>query len=173
MISAVAFVFGAIGSLFATGATLAERLMISIMPAAIAFVAALLLFTRDRARHSAALHEVRRVLAARDDVADQDFLACFPDIDSTLLRQTRVAIAEFFGVSTEKIHPTDRLHEDLRLGTFDPDFHSFVVYQVLSARMVELRPFTFRTAGMADVGDLAKEIQRVLDRLSKSDRGST
>lgn len=172
MIAAVAFVFGVIGSLFATGATLAERFMISLVPAALAFVAALLLFTRDRARHSMALREVRRVLAARDAVADQDFLAYFPDIDSTLLSQTRVALAEFFDVPPQKIHPTDRLHEDLRFGTLDPAFHSFVVYHVLSARMVEPQPFTFRTARMADIGDLAKEIQRVLNRLDKPNRGT-
>jgi hypothetical protein len=43
-----------------------------------------------------------------------------------------------------------------------------VVCHILNARNVAPQPFTFNTAGLADIGDLAKEIQRVLDRFDTS-----
>jgi len=81
MIATVAFIFGAIGSLFATQANLAERLMLALMPAAFAFVAAMILFTRDHARHTSTMRAVRKMLLARNDVNDHDFLTQFPDAD--------------------------------------------------------------------------------------------
>ncbi len=163
MIAAVAFVFGIIGSLFATEADIGERLMIAVMPAAIAFVAALILFARDHARHTSTMRPVRQVLLARQDVNDHDFFAHFPDADSTLITQTRQAISQFFDVPAQKIHPTDDLRNDFQFDTLEPSFHSFVVYHVLDVRNVAPQPFTFNTGDLTDVGDLAKEIQRVLD----------
>jgi hypothetical protein len=174
MIAAVAFIFGVIGSLFATKASLTERLMIALIPAACAFVAALILFTRDHARHTSTMRAVRNMLLARNDVNDHEFFAHFADTDSTLIAQTRQAISGFFDVPAKKIHATDRLHNDLRFGTLEPAFHSFVVYHVLNVRNVVPHPFTFNTADLTDIGDLAKEIQRVLDGLdtpAPSDNG--
>ena len=174
MIAAVAFIFGVIGSFFATQANLAERLMIALMPAALAFVAALLLFTRDHARHTSAMRAVRRMLVARSDVNDHDFFARFPDADSALIAQTRRAIAQFFDVPPQKLRAADSLHNDLQCGTLEPAFHSFVVYHVLNARNVEPQPFALNTADLDDIGGLAQEIQRVLDGLDNpkpSDNG--
>lgn len=163
MIAAVAFVFGIIGSLFATEANLAERLMIATMPAAMAFIAALILFSRDHARHTGTMRTVRQMLLARHDISDGDYLAHFPDADSILVAQTRQAVSQFFDVPAEKIHPNDNLRKDLQFETLEPRFHSFVVYHVLDARNVAPQPFTFNTGDLTDLGDLAHEIQRVLD----------
>ncbi len=95
-IAAVPFIFGIIGSLFATEANLVERLMIALMPAAFVFVAALILFARDRGRHALTKRAVRRMLLARNDVNDSDFFAHFPDADSKLMAQIRQAISLFF-----------------------------------------------------------------------------
>jgi hypothetical protein len=162
MIAAVAFVFGVIASLVATEAAVGERLMTAFVPPGIAFVAALLLFAMDRARHTSTMRSVRQMLLARPDVEDHDFFAQFPDADSTLIAQTREAISRFFDIPMQKIHPNDNLRNDLQIDTFEPAFHSFVVTDVLRARHIAPRPFTFSTCGLTDIGDLAKEIQRVL-----------
>jgi hypothetical protein len=172
MIAAVAFVFGVIGSLFATEASLGERLMIALMPAAMAFIAAFLLFSRDHARHVATMRSVRRMLLDREDINDSDYLAQFPDADSTLIAQTRRAVSEFFDVPVQKIHPTDSLRKDLRFDTLEPGFHSFVVYRVFAARNVEPQPFAFNTSDLSNIGDLSNEIQRVLDSFKSANQSN-
>jgi hypothetical protein len=165
VISAVALVPGLIGSAFATNASPAERLMIALMPAGMTFIAALMLFSRDRARHRRTVRRVRDRLMARADASDDDFSRGFPGAESALLLQTRLAIATFFGVPIRKIHPTDHLRSDLEFAALEPSFHSFVVCHILNARNVEPKPFSFRTADLADLRDLVAEIQRVLDGL--------
>jgi hypothetical protein len=163
MIAAVALILGIIASLFSTEAPFPERLTIAIGPAGMAFVAALLLLTRDRARHVSAVKAVRQMLLAREDVSEAKFMAHFPDADPTLIAQTRQAVSKFFDVPAQKIHPTDDLRSNLQFDALEPGFHSFVVYQVLADRNVAPQPFWFKSGGLRDIGDLAKEIQRVLD----------
>lgn len=170
MIAAVAFVFGMIGSLFATEANFGERIMIAFMPAAFAFVAALILCARDYARRTSTMRTLRQMLLARHDVNDDDFVSHFPDADPALVTQTRQAISQFFDVPVQKIHPTDKLQDDLRFDRLEPGFHLYVVHHVLDARKVAPRPFTFHTGGLTGVGDLAKEIQCVLDRFENAER---
>ena len=163
MIAVVAFVFGAIGSLFVSDATFTERLMFALMPAAMTFIAAFFLGYRDQALHRTAMQTVRKRLMTRADLNEIDYLAHFPNSDSTLLAQTRRAVSQFFDVPPEKIHPSDRLREDLQFDRLQPSFHTFVVYHVLEARKVTPQPFAFHTRDLADLGDLANEIQRILD----------
>jgi hypothetical protein len=170
MIAAVAFIFGLIGSLFATEATFGQRLIMALMPAAMAFVATLILIARDDARHAGTMRAVRQMILARPDVSDHDFLAHFPGTDPTLIAQTRQAISQFFDVPAQKIHPTDNLHHDLQFNTLEPSFHSFVVYHVLNARNVAPQPFTFNTGELTNVGDFAEEIQRVLDGFNDAEQ---
>ena len=163
IIAAIAFVFGLIGSLFATGASFAERIMLAAMPAAMAFAAALALFARDHWRYASVVRAVRQVLLARDDVTDAEFSSYFPDSDSVLLGQIRQAVSVFFDVPAAKIHPTDDLRRDLRCDKLEPSLHSFVVYHVLNARSIAPQSFVFHTIALNGFGDLVKEIQRVLD----------
>jgi hypothetical protein len=132
------------------------------MTAAMAFVAASILWYRDQAQHRRAVRTVRQRLLARSDMIDADYLAHFPNVDSLLLAQTRRAVSQFFDVPPEKIHPSDRLREDLQFDRLQPSFHTFVVYHVLEARKVTPQLFEFRTRDLADLGDLANEIQRIL-----------
>lgn len=168
VIGAVAFLFGMIGSLFATEATFAERMMMALMVAGMAFIAALLLCLRDEAQDWATRRSVRRMLLDRQDVSDAEFVKHFRDTDPTLIAQTRRAVAEFFNVPVQKIHPTDTLRNDLKVDTLEPGFHSFVIFHVLGARNVEPQRFVFHTGDLADIGDLAREIQRVLDGFGRS-----
>lgn len=162
-IAVVAFMFGLIGSLFATEAGPGERLMLAMMPAGMAFVAAMILFSRDYLRQTRTIRLVRQALLIRVDVSDAEFVAHFPTVDTTLLVQTRQAVARFFGVPPAKVHPTDQLRQDLQFETLEPGFHSFVVHDVLYARQLPLHPFTFRTGHLKSIGDLAAEIHAVFN----------
>jgi hypothetical protein len=128
-----------------------------------AFVAALVLFSRDHARHRRTVRRVRARLMARADASDDEFSQRFPNVDITLLKQTRLSIARFFDVPVEKIHAADSLRDDLEFAALEPSFHTFVVYHILNARNVEPRPFSFRTGKFDDLGGLVAEIQCVLD----------
>jgi hypothetical protein len=163
LIAVVAFLFGLIVSLFGADATMGERLLMAVMVAGMAFVAALLLLWRDRARHKAAVKSVRKRLLERKDIGDAEYLAAFQGADVTLIAQTRRAVADFFDVPVQKIHPTDNLRQDFKFAVFEPGFHSFVLVHVFKARGVQPKPFGFRTSHLATIGDLANEIQRVLD----------
>jgi len=164
MVAAPIFVLGLIGSLFAREANVAERLMVAAMPAAMAFLAALMLSARDRARHMRTVRKVRAKLLARDAVSDDEFLRSFASNDPALLQQTRRAIAQFFDVPVEKIRATDTLDGDFNTGVLEPGFHFFVVHHVLNARKIEPRAFQFRTGKLInDIGGFVAEIQRVLD----------
>lgn len=161
--AAIAFVFGLLGSLFATGASVGVRLSLAGMFAAIVFLALLILIGKDQLRYTMAMKAVRRKLLAREARNDDDFPARFPDVDPTLLAQTCEGIARFFDVPIESIRAADDLHRDFRFGAFEPSLHAFVVFHVCEARNVWPEPFRFDTRNLNDIGDLAREVQRVLD----------
>ncbi len=166
MIAAVAFVLGLIGSLFATTANFGERLLIAAGVAAVAFVAALMLFIRDYASRTAAIRAVRRMLLARSDVSDADFSSHFPEVDPTFLGQIRQAVSGAFRVPAAKIHPGDNLRRTFRCDVLEPEFHSIVIFDILKTRKVTPAPgqlFAFHSSALNSFGDLAKEIQRILD----------
>lgn len=165
-IALVAFFLGGIASLFATEANLYQKLFMALIPGVMAFVAAFLLFLRDHIRLRRTLRTVRNTLLSRKDVEDQDFCKYFPNIDYTLLTQTRKAISLFFDVPPQRIYPTDRLHDDLKVDALDPVFQFHVVGYILHVRNIIIpQPFTFTVANLIDIGDLANGIQRVLDKL--------
>lgn len=168
MIAAVGFFIVGIISLFVPGGTIGERLLVAAAAAATVFVAAILLLARDHMRHAAALRRVRRMLLAREDANGRDFASRFAYLDAELVAQTRDAVSAFFGVPAAKLRHTDRLRSDLQIDAFEPTFHSFVVYSILAARSIAPQPFTFCTAELTDVGDLANEVQRVLDDIARS-----
>ena len=171
VIAAIAFFLGLLGSLFAAEVSLALRLGLAAMVAAIAFVAVVLLGTRDSLRYAATKRRVHNMLLARPDVKDTEFAAQFPDCSADLVLQTREAISQFFGVPAGKIHPSHRLRDDLRRDVFEPGFHSFVVYRVLNLRHVTPQPFVFHTTKSMDIGDFLTEIQRVLDGFGQGNSG--
>lgn len=167
MIAAVAFFIVGIITLFVPDGTIGERLLVAALAAATVFVAAILLCARDHMRHLAALRRVRRMLLARENANSRDFAAHFPMVDAALIVQTRDAVSAFLGVPAAKLRHTDRLRNDLQFDALEPAFHSFVVYSILAARSVAPQPFTFRTGELADLGDLANEVQRILDDIAR------
>lgn len=163
MISAAMFVVVIIGSLFAVGSTIAERLMIALTMAGLAFVGALMLCMRDYARYVLAKRAVRRLLLHRSDLDDGRYAECFPDCDPALIVQTRRAVAEFFGAPAPRIHPTDRLEREFRSDVFEPGLTFFVVQYLFEVRQAAPRRMMIASGGLADMEDLAKRIQRLLD----------
>jgi len=87
--------------------------------------------------------------------------------------QTRQAVAAFFNVPVQKIHSKDNLRKDLGFESLEPGFHSFVAFHVLAARKVQTQSFLFNTGGLVDIGDLANEIQRLLDGFKATDHDDT
>jgi hypothetical protein len=71
-------VLGAFGSLFATEATIVDRLMTSAMTGGIAFVATVVLGARDRLRRRRRFDHVRNKLLTRAEINENVFLAHFP-----------------------------------------------------------------------------------------------
>jgi hypothetical protein len=164
VVGAIVFVPGLIVGLLLPGAPLLERAICALMPAGLAFIAALLLAGRDRILRSSAIRAVRATLATRYDVGDAEVTTAFPDVDPTLLAQTRNAIGLFFDVPASRIHPTDDLRRDLSFGALEPQCHGFVISHVLSIRNVASPDFMFKTQDLRSIGQFAGEIQRILDR---------
>lgn len=168
MLGVVAFFVGLICSLFVSGATLVERLMVASMCGAMVFTAAVLLCARDYLRHRMLVRRVRRMLLRRQDVGDDGFAASFPGTDRALIREVRQAVATFFGVPTGKIHPTDDLRADLKVDRLEPNFHTFVFFRIFAIRQVSPRSFAYHSRNVVSLGDLTKEIERVLSEFSSS-----
>ena len=120
MIGIVAFVIGLIAAVIANDPTFPHPLIVGAMTGGMTFVAALILVARDRGRHTSTIRNVRQVLLARQDINDGDYLAHFPDANSTLVAQTRQAVSDFFDVPVQKIHPTDSLRDDLQFDIQPP-----------------------------------------------------
>jgi hypothetical protein len=171
VIGIVAFVIGLVATLIANDPAFPHPLIAGALTGATTFVAALVLMARDSTRHNTAMRTVRQMLLTRQDVKEDDFIVHFPNSDSALLTQTREAVSRFFDVPTQKVHPTDNLRKDLQFDVLEPNFHSFVVFEVLNARNVVPQSFSFNTGDLADIGDLANEIQRVLDGIGDSHAG--
>lgn len=136
------------------------------MPAAIMFVAVLILISRDNARYRRHKLAVRKMLLLRKEMDDFEFCSQFPNIDGSFLRLTREGVASFFEVSVGCIHPTDQLDKDLYFKELEPSFHMFVTYYVLTRSSVIDAPFVFHADGLSDVGSLASEISRIQSQLS-------
>lgn len=162
-IALVAFVIGLAASAFASGATWADRVTMVAVPTTITFVAALLLFARDSARHSSTMRKVRTYLLARNDSTDEQFVSSRPCDDAPLLLETRKAISRFFDVPTVKVGRDVRLIHDLHVDNLEPSFQLYVVDSLVASRTLAPRSFGFTMAGLVSIDDLAGAIRKVLD----------
>jgi hypothetical protein len=164
----VAFIIGFTVSLFVRDASWMDRLTMAITPAVIAFVAVLLLASRDSAKHSATMRSVRNNLLAGVDTSDDDFISSRPFDDATLLRKTREAISRFFDVPTDKIRRDVELIHELHVDKLEPSFQFYVVEAVIASHEIEPKPFRFSMAGLETIDDLAEAIRNVLDGLDRN-----
>jgi len=158
-----AFVIGLAASAFVRGATWADRVTMVAVPTTITFVAALLLFARDSARHSSTMRKVRTYLLARNDSTDEQFVSSRPCDDAPLLLETRKAISRFFDVPTVKVGRDVRLIHDLHVDNLEPSFQLYVVDSLVASRTLAPRSFGFTIAGLVSIDDLAGAIRKALD----------
>lgn len=176
IIAGIAFAIGLIASLFARDASLGERLLIPFMAAGMTFIAALLLFWRDKARHTRLIRRVRRKLLERDDIRDSEFAKSLPDVDPVFLLQLRSAIAEFFNVPPARIHASDDLRQDYLFDKIEPGFHFFIMHHMIKAREIRYSPtkiVVFHSNNLQGIRDLAGEIQRILEDLAGGNNGDS
>lgn len=167
-IALVAFVIGFAVSLFVHDASWTERLIMATMPAAITFVAVLLLASRDYAKHSATMRFVRNHLLAAADTTDDEFVSFRPFDAPALLLETRKAISRFFDVPTGKINRDVRLIHDLHVNKLEPAFQLYVVDSVIASQQIVPKPFGFTMAGLETIDDLTDAIRAVLDRFDQT-----
>lgn len=166
MIALVTLLFGALLSLAIPNATPAERISTAFMPSALSFIAAIILFRRDRVSRRGQEIRLRRQLLNRRDVGESEYLTYFPNIEPALMSQIRHAIAEFVQVPVEKIHATDRLREDLMADSIEPGLYYFVINRVIALQQHEITPsqiITINATSLSSAGDLAIEVQRLTD----------
>jgi hypothetical protein len=138
------------------------RLGIAAMVGAITFVASAMLCLRDRWRMIAAMQRVHQRLLAKDDIGDESFCRAIQIGDDSVLLDIRCALADFFDVPPAKIHPGGDLCHEYQYRLFEPGLHAFAVVRVLTKRHRDVGSFVFTDRGMKTVGDLAKEISRIL-----------
>ncbi|MEQ8634127.1 hypothetical protein [Gimesia maris] len=163
LLAVVAFVIGFVASLFIPDVTWIGRLGVAAIPAGCTFLAAILLFTRDSARHSATIKKVRGNLLASWDSTDEQFLSARPAEDPSLLLELREAIAQFFDVPACKISRNVDLISDLHVDQLEPSFQFAVVRPAIISRQKEPQSFGFSTTSLHTLDELVKAIHEVLD----------
>lgn len=162
VMAGIGFGFGLVGSMFVTGISFPERLMLAGMPAVFAFLAALLLACRDRFRHAKIRRQVREHLLEEKPVDNSDFVAAFPNLESDLILQTRQAISEFFDVPIATIHPSVDLRNDLAWESLSPGLMVFVTQRVFSSFRFTSQYLAIETEEQNSLGDLCEELRRIL-----------
>lgn len=177
MLAAVGFVAGVVISFLQGDATIVERSLSGFLGAGVTFVAAVILFCNDNLKRASKRKAAGDRLRGNGGVSDADLAAAIPYVDPVLLVQVRNAVAAFFGVPAELIHPQGDLRKELSLDTIEPEFHSLVVFHVLAARDFDLGDservsFRFDSGCLSNLGDLCAEIQRVIDHLESEARKS-
>ena len=168
IVAAVALMFGFVGSLFASKASLFEKLILATMPAGIAFLAAMMLFLRDQFRYDRAIRSVQKKLLNRTDVTPEDFLLCFPNHVESVLISIRNALAKFFDVPQEKIHPEDDFTIDYQILSLSPGFQFFVTSAVFTELNIEEIPSTFHIYTHNNVSEVAEEVEKAFLALGRT-----
>jgi hypothetical protein len=167
-IALAVFIIGLPVSAFVSNVTWADRLTFAAVPSVITFVAALLLATRDSARHSSTMRKVRAYLLARNDSTEQQFMSARPYDDAPLLLETRKAISRFFDVPTVKVGRDVHLFHDLHVDELEPSFQFYVIGAVIAPHVGPPKRFWFPMSGLASIDDLTRAIRGVLDSLANT-----
>lgn len=168
IVAAVALMFGFVGSLFATEASLFEKFILATMPAGIAFVAAMMLFLRDQFRHDRAIRSVQKNLLNRTDISTQEFLSHFPQHVESVVVSIRIAIAKFFDVQQEKIHPEDDFTSVYQIPALSPGFQFFVTSVVFTELNVHEIPPSFHIYSHHNISELAEEVEKTFLALGRT-----
>ena len=163
LLAVVPFGIGFVASLFIPEATWIERLGLAALPAFCTFFAAILLGSRDSARTTSTVEQIRENLINSPDTTEEQFLSARPAEDPSLLLELREAIAQFFDVPVCKIVRGVDLINDLHVDQLEPTFQFAVVRPAIASRQKEPQSFGFSTTGLHTIDELVKAIHEVLD----------
>ncbi|HAW29828.1 MAG TPA: hypothetical protein DCY03_17175 [Planctomycetaceae bacterium] len=166
LLAVVAFVIGFVASLFIPDLTWIARLVGATIPAFCTFFAAILLGSRDFARHSATMQDIRKNLLNSPDTTVEQFLSARPAEDPSLLLELREAIAQFFDVPVCKIARDVDLISDLHVEQLEPTFQFAVVRPAIISRQKEPQSFGFSTTSLHSIDELVQALHEVLDQNS-------
>jgi len=134
----------------------------AMLVAAITFAAALVCLAWDDARRKSAWKRVRRRLSDRPDVTDEEFCHKLPECDACLLLECRNAMATFFEIRPEKIHPTDDLVEDYRHDVFESGLGFIPFESVLKSRNIDYYLLEFSIPPCTSYRDAVRVIESIL-----------
>jgi hypothetical protein len=118
--------------------------------AAVGFVASLLLMSRDVASARKRIRRVRERLNDFDDMSDDEFRLHFVGIRAGRLNRIRSAIAEFYDVDPDRLHPSLDL-PDVLLDLRSPALPAIVARAALpDIGRIRLRPMELPINNLAD-----------------------
>ncbi|HTN77940.1 MAG TPA: hypothetical protein VL096_21965 [Pirellulaceae bacterium] len=149
------------------GESVSRAFTIPVMIWPMAFVAALLLSWNDSSHRKIALRRVRKRLLARGDESELEFSGHFPQADPQFIQDVRAGIAKVYDVPVSKIHAADKLEGDLEFKLFAPVVLFFVVEHIAELRRVKLQPYSISCSKTDGIGDLAVNVQRILDQCGR------
>ncbi len=140
--------------------------------AVLTFLAALVCMGNDSVSAQPGWKIVRRRLNQRDDVLAEAFCERLPGADPDLLLKFRLAVALYFDVRPEKIHPDDDLAEDYRHLDFTPSIFFCAASAVDLTPSEHIRPFGLDEDSPSNYHDLATEISRLLRESDADDQNT-
>ena len=143
-----------------------QHLVTACMPAAMTFLAAVILCLKDSARQSAALRSIRSSLQRLPDTSDEEFISAKPTDERELLLQIRGAIARFYGVEPTKIRRAVRLDEDLNIDQFAPTFPFSILTSIIPKETLQQQKLvSYSVQNLVTIDELAVEFRKQLDNL--------
>lgn len=169
ILASVVFLISLPFSFFADVNHWSGRLLVASLPAAMTFVATILLCLRDHSEFKRHMIDVQHLLMERSDTSEDDFINSSPEQQRLTLLQTRVAIAEYFDVLPSKILATDDLRTVLRADKLEPSFQFFVIDSVIAKNTDKREVLCFGLEGLLTVADLSKAIEEILQGINSPD----
>jgi len=136
------------------------------MWAVLAFLAAALLALRDNLKRTKVLREIRRIFAGRPKISADQFCDYFAPWDRDIALAARKAVAAFYEIPEDRLHPDVDLWSDPVFAKFEASVR-FVVVRGAFPEAYETEPFEFPTSRPETLGDLVRELGVLREALEK------
>ena len=136
------------------------------MVALMTFVAAALLLFRDNLRRIRAIRRIRQVFTNRPGLSADDFRSGFAPQDQDIALTAREALARFYGIPEDRLHPNVDLWSDLAFSRVEPFAYAAVAGTVFPDAH-KTGPFAFPTSRPETLGDLVRELAALRFRLDE------
>ena len=134
----------------------------ALMVGSITFVAVLILSANDRMKHRNVAGCVRPFLLPQRDMNAARFCREFPDHHPEIITEIRAAVARFYGVPPEKLHPLHRL-SDYEFRLIEPSFHIIIVSEVLERFGLAKSTYKFSANTCSTFSDFVEEVATIIE----------